>query len=265
MVETLERKLGIKLTQNGKEKLRDLEKEFLSEFWSFVPCRAGTTPIEKRVICVPAVASKLACLIEGNGNSIPAVTLDRIYVRNADWCLEVTRKTDPKTGKVEITERAGSEPLEKQIEVMKDYLKKNRVVLCDVGAFEGGTLLTVCMELERRGVSVEMICLGICSGDAYRKLKRERKVATVYMFNLYEWVELRDLLGIDGRYVGMRDGKRLFIPYWETLSQWASISREVEKDAANLCKEYNRKLMKILQEEGCDVEKIGIPVKYGGK
>ena len=68
-------------------------------------------------------------------------------------------------------------------------------------------------------------------------------------FNFYEWIELRDLFGIDGRATGILNGIRTFMPYWENLTQWASIPQCNEQKVAELCKYFNARLLAKLKKQ----------------
>ena len=255
-VETLERKIGYQLSSKSKKKIKELEDRFLSSFWPYI-----IKAIDKVAIDASSVSKQLESLV--CRNKYPVISLDRVYLTNADVYLEVTRITNPKTGEVRIAERPGSKPLQKQINNLKKY---KRIVLADAGAFEGRTLLEICGALEGEYIKIQEIYLGFSSNETNRKINKSRKLTTLNLFDLYEWIELRDFFGIDGRNVGILYGTRQFIPYWENLSKWASIPKESEHDVTELCKEYNKILLEALKKERCDIRKIGQIVRYeGGK
>ena len=254
IVETLERKLGYRLRSNLKYVIRELEKEFLSDFWPYIPDN-----IEKRAIDAYPVSVQLGLI--SRRNAYPVISLDRVYLTNVDEYLEVTRITDPKTGKVSVSARPGNKPIEEQINALRKY---DKIVLADVGAFEGETLLEISDLIERGGLNIEEIYLGFSSNEANEKINNKRKLTTLNLFDFYEWIEMRDFFGIDGRNVGMDGDLRLYIPYWENLPKWASISKEHEQEVAELCKDYYGTLLSLLKKEGYDIKKIGKTVKYEG-
>ena len=255
IVETLERKIGYQLNKELKRYVKGLENQFLTNFWQFVPTR-----IEKRAIDAPSVSAKLDDISRSNGT--PVISLDRVYIPSAQEFLEVTRQTNQETGQVKIAERPGALSIEEQVEKIREY---KEIVLADVGAFEGTTILDICDLLSQRDIKVDEIVLGISSNEANKKLNKTRKVSALNLFNFYEWIELRDLFGIDGRNIGIRNGKREFIPYWENLCKWASISTENRDEVERLCKKFNSELIGKLWQEGYDLNRIGRPVKYLGK
>jgi len=181
---------------------------------------------------------------------------------NAPEFLEITRETNPVTGEVRIAERPGNKSLEEQINALRGYKK---VSLVDVGAFEGDTILEICGRIEKEGVEVDGVYLGFSSEIANRKICDRYKSRVLNLFNLYEWIELRDFFGIDGRNVRCEDGRKMFIPYWENLIKWASIPEENEREVRELCISYNQKLFCLLEEAGQDISKTGKAISYGGK
>ncbi len=197
---------------------------------------------------------ELEAVISGSKKR-PLISLDRVYVPNADGYLEITRVTDPLTNKVIIGERPGNPSLEVQFSSLQKYKEIN---LVDVGAFEGNTLLEICVFLEEKGLKIAEIFLGYSSLEAKEKIGYDKKVTALNLFQFYEWVELRDFFGIDGRRIAQKPG--YFIPYWENLNSWASIPLQYEKEVKNLCLDFNKSLLDLLSKEGYAVEKIGKPL-----
>jgi len=254
LVETLERKFRFNLTSKLKRGLKKLENEFILDLLCLLP-RSNNVSME-----TSGVSKQLELLVKRSG--LPIVSLDRVYVTNADQYLEVTRMTDQKTGEVKITERPGELNLPDQVSRLKSY---NEIVLADVGAFEGETLSEVCELIESQGIRISEICLGFAGRQGYEKINKKRKVTSLNLFNFYEWIELRDFLGIDGRNFGVSKEGRIFAPYWENLCGWASISRTNRKKVEQVCRSYNCQVIGRLWQEGYDVSKIGKPTKFGGK
>lgn len=242
------------LDRNLRRDIKELEDEFVEEFKRYVPQNTDYSVLNAQDVTSQIIEQLRA-------RSLPIISLDRVYVPKADIFLEVTRQTDQETGEISITERPGSSPLAKQIATAGKY---GEAILVDVGAFEGSTLMSICGLLNQTGINIEEIVLGISSKEANRKLNNTRKVTSLNLFDFYEWIELRDLLGIDGRNTGIRKGKREFMPYWENLCKWASISLENKDGAEKLCKYFNSLLIGRLWQEGYDLAKIGRPVKYLG-
>lgn len=255
LVETLERKFNYPLTDEIKRDFRIIEKSFLSKFWKLFPTDLSNTSL---------AASTVSQNLENYfiGRSIPVISLDRVYLPNADDYLEITRLTDQKTGQVRISERSGKLKLENQLDYLSSKYKK--INLADVGAFEGKTIIDVCAMLKARRIDVNEICLGIVGTEAKEKIEERFRLKTFNCFKFYEWIELRDLLGIDGRNVGVDDGRRLIMPYWENITQWASVPEQRSLDAEKLCKQFNMQIIGRLWQEGYDLNLLGVPVKFLG-
>jgi hypothetical protein len=228
-----------------------LEDEFLEKFWSFIP-----NSVEKRTETAEEISRKI---LQAVPRDLPLISLDRVYLPYAENYLEVTRRTNPQTGEVTIAERFGSCPIEEQIKRIKQY---PRVNIADVGAFEGDTILSICQKLAEKDIAVERVYLGFSDNRAKKKIGE--KAVILEAFDFYEWIELRDLFGIDGRLVGTLNGKRAYMPYWENLPKWASIQQEYELECAKLCKKYYRKVINLLKSNNLDINNIGIPIRYQG-
>lgn len=251
LVPTLERKIGLTLSPFLRERIRLLEESFISELWKYIP-----EEINRIATGASTTSQELETIARSNG--LPVVSLDRVYLTNADGYLEVTRVTDPNTGELTISSRPGNPKLEDQISQLKGYSEVN---LVDVGAFEGDTLLEVCSLLEENRITVKEVFLGYSSIAANEKVSETKEVTTLNLFEFYEWIELRDFFGIDGRRIADQPG--CFIPYWENLTEWASIPGEYEKEVRALCQDYNKRLLSLLSKE--DLVRIGEPIAYGGK
>lgn len=256
---TLERKIGIPLTDGLKRNIFCLEDCFLSEFWRYVP-------LEVNRICIDALLASWELESVCEMSKLPVISLDRVYISEADAYLEVTRLTDPNTGAVTIAPRPGAPALDEQMDPLRRY---KRICLVDVGAFEGSTLIEVCKALEDRDISIEDIFLGFSSIGANAAINNDRKMTPLYLFEFYEWIELRDLFAIDGRKVAdgaVGESINRFIPYRENLGKWASIPESFVLEVRELCLRYERALVDLLRENCCDIAKIGNKVGYfGGK
>lgn len=252
LVRTLEVKVGYILKDAVKEAIVSLENEFVSEFSMFIPSN-----VRLEVLTVAQIRESINRML--NGGSI--LSLDRIYFNEANFYLDITRQTDSISGKVSIDSRFGSSSLEQQI---GNINREKPVTLVDVGVFDGDTLLETYSLLERFGVDIERVVLGVASKKGFKKVNSLRTVGVGRIFDFYEWIELRDLFGIDGRSVASKS-KRKFIPYWENLSDWASIQEKDCKEAREFCMEFNLRLKNLLRLNGYDISQIGECVIYGGK
>lgn len=249
LVPTLTRKIGLNLLDSTIEKISWLEEGFLADYWSlFEPVFFG--------VGVQSLDASLAL-----GNKIKKnealVSLDRVYIPQADYFLEVTRNTDPQTGEVVIGPRPGFAQIEEQISTIEE----EEIILGDVGAYSGNTLLCVAQLLEQSGINVKEIQVAYSSFDAAIRLSRDFLFSCMEAYDFYGWTELRDLFGIDGRRVKDKEG---FIPYWENLRNWSPVSEARLDEASKLCKQYNAQLLELLDKDGCDVGAIGPLLLYAG-
>ena len=233
LVPTLERKQGRTLIDYTQKQVKILEEEFLKELWPSIP---------KGINCIALDALETSKQLERicTESGLPIVSLDRVYVTNADSYLEVTRQTDLKTGEIIIAARPGAKSIEQQI----DSIPYKKIGLTDVGAFGGDTIIEVCRMLEKAGKKIAKIFLGYSSIGANEAINQNRDLEALNLFQFYEWIELRDLFGIDGR----RIANGGFVPYWENLKEWASIPEKNEPKVKELCKRYNQKLFEIILE-----------------
>ena len=252
VVETLVNRYKISLDEGQKSEIKRLETEFVRKFWQC--CGLSGSAVLKE-LGADHISEELSKMLRRTDT--PYVSFDRTYVPVAQAYLEVTRLTDPKTGNVTITERPGNDPLETQIGRLREYQK---VAIVDSGVFEGKTITKIVGMLEDRGISVSEVYLGVA--DYSFEMVGGRRVEVVGRFNFFEWIELKDLLGIDGRNVGAEGGIRLFVPYWENLD-WASIPESNREKVVELCKSYNKELIDILRKyNDYLIKMIGMPIRY---
>lgn len=243
IVETIEQRIGKKLGIDAKSEIENLEENFLKEFWQYIPDN-----IEKKNLR----AKDLIAELSNFENKYPVVSLDRIYFPSAEAYLDVTRITDPITGIMKLGPRPGTEAINIQIESLQCY---NRIILADVGAFEGDTLLEINSMIETSGINIEEIIVACTGRNAREKIEKQKPFTSLYTFAFYEWIELRDFFGIDGRKITGNTVK--YIPYWENLAKWASITDDNIGKIEELCKYSYDNVMKILYNENVDIEKIG--------
>ncbi len=277
LVETLEGKIGYDLASSElRAEIRALELGFLNEFWEYIP-----DTVNKVALGASELSAEMNRFLKES--KYPIVSLDRVYISDANAFLDVARITDSITGKIlRIAERPGTKDLVEQIEDIREF---EQIALVDVGAFDGTTLSNLCKSLYLKGIQVQSIALGVTNSGALEKIRTlvigpgDRddsdagmaegeyvpiEVSQAYTFDLLEWIELRDFFGIDGRAIGLSgDGQRQFIPYWENLG-WASIAGNDQSAVEELCKRYNAKLCRLLDNAGYDLKDIGEAVSIQG-
>lgn len=273
LVETLAFRHGISdILQNADlmAAISRLEEDFISDF-------ARMIPEDKRIraIRVREVVEEVELSVEKAMSAFPeavTVSLDPVFRGRGDsrFSLQTTRALNNETGECSIKNRSGTPSLDEQLTKLQDRFQlrdasKKGIILVDIGTFSGGTITDLVMWLEKNRIPVMSVVLGISSNDTKQKLdtkfgsRIDLQIART--FDLFEWIELRDLFVLDGRSVidGLhKDGTRRFIPYTEDLQSWASIP--VEKDAAcrELCFRYRDALYTTLKEFSM---KSSIPVE----
>jgi len=219
-----------------------------------------STEIEKRMKNLVAQSS-----------GVPLINLDDVYFQNLECDrLSVTRLIENLVNFNEkfLGARKGEPPLESQIEKLSRKYSNKEVGLVDVGTFEGETLLDpkegIIPNLIRYHIKPRKIFLSIVNKSALKKLN-QNGIEVIVNENIHDfsggdWLESRDLLGFDGRKincekVGLNGRYHAFVRYIEnskTLKEGASITQNVN-EVLELCKNYNRKIMSLLQDNGIDV------------
>ncbi len=256
IAETLERKLDFSLDQKIKTEIKILEDEFLTKFWPYIP-----QDINQVSVNCQDISTTLEYLTKRN--NLPVISLDRVYITNANAYLEVTRQTNPKTGIITLAPRPNTPPLECQISKIASQYEK--IILADVGAFGGDTILEIVSKLSQEKIVIKEIYLGFSTQEATNKIKQITPCTPIQTYNFYEWIELRDLFGIDGRQVESKTKEKTYIPYWENLGNWASIPQKNIEPVSQLCKQYYHLLVQKLINNGFNASTIGTQVPYNGE
>lgn len=244
--------LGSTISEDLKNRIRNIGNGFLKGFWSIsgIPEDVDRITLDGSYLSNELV--KLLRKVE-----YPIVSLDRIYVppeTSSDlFYIDVTRLTDQATGAVKLAARPGKKSIDEQASELKNIVKNTPVALVDVGAFEGNTLLRVLNTLRKEDIKVAEIYLGVSNRRLNEKINYIARTNVVSTFDLYEWIELRDLIGIDGRKVGVdQKGTLQYIPYWENLTGWASISNENAYIVKQFCIKYYDRLIGLILRELAD-------------
>lgn len=105
------------------------------------------------------------------------ISLDRVYVKNADYYLDVTRLVDRDRQPVDSDIKIGNRPENRksffqQVEECVEKMPNIKIVLLDDGTFKGDTVTDVLDALEDRGIIVDEVRLGICKGEGEQKIIR---------------------------------------------------------------------------------------------
>ncbi len=276
LASTLVHRCGIGEVESNeglRNRIAALEVSFIEKFATLVP--KG-----KEMIILPieeiADAVKLRIMSIPTGNKGMVVTLDPLFLKDADAILSITRQMNPDTRINKMGSRYGTPDVDEQIREIEMKLaardrKAEGITLVDIGSFSGTTLKELVRMLKTRGIHVRAIILGLSSEkvkDTLRKASEGIGVYVTHQRDFFEWLELRDLFLIDGRNVPREynNGEnRGFIPYTENLAEWASIPDNNIQDCIRLCRRYNAELLTVLKETGSDTSRIGVHIPLRGQ
>jgi hypothetical protein len=259
---------GLDLSEEAVKNIDRLETEFaerlgeeLSDTFDYEVVSAGTieSTMQKSVQRV---------------NSLPIIGLDDVYFQDirTDAQVSITRlvndvnEFDNKT----LGPRKGYAPLEKQLDSLEASFKGKDVALMDVGVFSGETLLDEkngLLELFRkRGINPVRLYVSIMNSPAMPALEQAGiEIVTsnkIYDFTGGDWLEARDLLGLDGRKIStdryrINDMTQLFARYIQspqTLKEGANIQDGVTAAILlDLCSMYQKKILREVRKDGFQV------------
>ncbi|MBW2997327.1 hypothetical protein KY349_03235 [Candidatus Woesearchaeota archaeon] len=268
VVNLLLNRYRLDLSDQAKQDISRLEEEFtqrlgqeLSDFFDYDVVSAET--IDKTMEKSVKRSSRL-----------PIIGLDDVYFRGipTDGEISITRLvTDVNNfdNKV-LGPRKGYASLEEQMELLeKDFVGKD-VALMDVGVFEGETLLDkergVINLMKNRNINVKRLYVSIMNSPALPKFKDAGiEIVTsnkLYDFSDGDWLEVRDLLALDGRKIStdkydLNSNTQLFAKYIQdpqTLKTGANIQDGVTASIVlDLCSMYQKKLLREIRKDGFQV------------
>ena len=176
------------------------------------------------------------------------MSLDDTHIRWADAYYRITNLVSW-NGEAEWIAKPGSLSVDTQLSALANF---RTVILGDIGAQSGQTVLKSIQDLKKAGIHVSRVLLGIASRAAVDRLKGTVPVSTVYEIDLLRWIELKDLLGLDGRLFKDNQGRVLRLPTWETSIRDGPFTEEKKREITALCKSYNRHIVSILGSFGFD-------------
>lgn len=176
--------------------------------------------------------------------SIPIVTLDKIYIKNDEeniFFIDCTRIN----GTNEIVSRK-DESLDNQVNRLSNTLKGKDIILSDDVVFSGGVLKNIISRFNKNGIRVVGIIASIISYESYSYFKDNLKygIRANYIMSddVIDQVCERDFyFGIAGSGIMIKTDNGLlkapyFIPYGNP-NERASIPKEFEKEFSYGCLE----------------------------
>jgi len=190
-------------------------------------------------------------------NSLPVVSLDRIYVE-AEFNLELTRAVDISGKDVGLKNRAGTPNLEYQLDLIKAGLAQTaapaKIVLVDDVIFSGDMLMEVIEMLEKEGMEVAGVFAGIGVAEGVDKIKDKNIPVTC----VYEYMEVIDEICERDFYPGVPLSGRLIAnssnigsPYilpFGRPGKWASIPEEYQVEFSKFCWKQTSELFLAIEE-----------------
>ncbi|MBW6451675.1 MAG: hypothetical protein K0B02_03000 [DPANN group archaeon] len=267
IVPTLKYRLNVPISVGSEAKIERLENQFINQFFDYT--NKGNTNVHLNHSELTNGAIDL--LKKHSSDNI--ISCDEVYFPNgiADDYLSITRITDPgNPSNYKLGERPGNIPLKTQLNVLEQKYSGKKITLLDIGAFGGDSILDTVSILNDRNITVENIVLSVSNIDAINRINNETNL-DIYSHKIYnfdDWIELRDLFGIDGRKINktevpsnaitsqqeFKKADKLFAPYWENPVKWATVEPEYKDQAIELSKSTFGELQKILIDDGFNVD-----------
>jgi len=183
-------------------------------------------------------ASDLASLIgvESKKSSLPIISLDDINLRWARHYCRATTLVDEAGDIIWISK--SNKDIQGEVASLRML---GEVAIADLGA-QSGTLLSWCVD----NMMVKECFLGICGRRARLRLENtDVTLQCLYYFNQLQWVELKDLLGLDGRRC-MFNGRIWKLSAISTFIENSHLSEANRETLRNLCLTARAELMSLL-------------------
>jgi len=223
------------LTPTIVEQLSKLKSDFFMEFSRHLPENI-TLKVRDVDVLVDRITAMAASLFG------TAVSLDRVALSRSPFFLDITSI---------MTERGrewASKPQCPPIDAQLDELIKqcSAVKLVDIGSQSGSLISYVCGRLLKRNVKIGGIVIGIAGRYSQRQLSvLHYPLCIVERFEYLRWIELRDLLGLDGRIV-MIEGAPTRLPAWISFIKNSPLTKCEANKLEFICKDYRKKIIDVL-------------------
>ncbi len=189
----------------------------------------------------------------------PFISLDEIHISWADYYLLITNVFEPPNS-TKWTNKPGSCELTDQIQAVRNH---GAVLLGDIGAQTGQTAAEVIHRLAQVDIKVSRILLGVASNMATKRLSQFAPVQIVFPFERAYWVELKDMLGLDGRLIRDADGSIVKIPTWEEFIQIGPFTEKQKLQLRDVCQVYSNLALAALQSAGLCPTRLPIHKQAG--
>ncbi len=242
-------RFGLRLSEKDSNQIDKIEDELIADVSPYLTQ-------EYRITVLP---NPNAPLTENR-----ALYLDDVHFGRPNTSFSVTR-TLPfedlgnRFKSEKILQRAESDSLEAQVR----RLKHRNYDVVDIGIFSGKTMLEQLNLLRNQGINIDCLVVALAGRNALQSANGrqylidphtkestgiEVKVPTERIFDWGEWIEVRDLIGLDGR--SIKSAGRTYECYSTCLNEQASIP--------------DRHCAAVAEKAACAFERIkGIVSPYG--
>ncbi len=210
--------------------------------------------------------------------------------------FSITRLTSPvDPSQYKFGPRKGHEDLPEQIEILSKDLNGSAPVILDIGTYSGGSIVVPILSgsmsedekklmiehgvitdktevdaykgFRAQGIMPQAVYMGVGGKravEALRALGIETHV--LHEFEFRDWIELRDVIGVDGRKVdetylseaavAKSQTHQKFIPYRERPEDWATILPKKHEEFVKWCDKSFDQLCSIVKEGGITLERV---------
>lgn len=265
VVNLLENRYGLALTQEVKERISSLETEFTERLGEEL-----SDTFDYKVIAAEKIEESLeACINSTNQEKLPIIGLDDVYFKKIEFdnTISITRLVNDinNFSNKTLGPRKGCKDLAEQMEELEKNYCGKEIALADIGVFEGETLFSekngLLNLLKEKGITVKRFYTAILNKSTIKKFEKagvEIISGQEYNFENGDWLEVRDLLGLDGRKINtdkylINNGTNLFARYIQdpqTLKSGASINDGVTASIVlDLCNMYQKKILREIRKD----------------
>jgi hypothetical protein len=215
--------------------IQDIVSDFLSKAEKYLPQN-----YRPEVIDVTHLTRQLHEVSQSS--HLPIVSLDDINIPWAKYKCHITTLIG-EDGHISWVSKSRTDPSD-EIAFLRAL---GPVALIDIGT-QTGSLASWCVE----NLLVGEIYMGICGRRSMGRLERLGvSVKTVRWYQYLQWVELKDLIGLDGRWCVI-DGRTIKLSAITTFIENAHISDSSRRMLKQLCISCRANLMNVLKDENVE-------------
>jgi len=198
---------------------------------------------------------------------IPVISMDRVYIRTNPE-IQIARVVDDFLNNCGTRPRFGTPSIQEQLARLK--AKYCKIALIDDVLFSGNVMAEIVSSLEKIGVAVPVVIVGIAIGEGVEKTQKqtESEVLSVkYYREVIDEICERDFypgVPLSGRLVA-DEKTEIGSPYLHPFGKpcnWASIPRNKEKEFSVFCLQQAIRLWEEIESVSqknvrcCDLERI---------